>query len=95
MRIELEALQPQLQESAKQTAAMLVDIEIQSRQAGETREIVVAEEAIVNAKAIDANKLKVTFFGFFFNHYLPCYNRKNANMIFQQLCLLLKLLSML
>lgn len=59
MRIELEALQPQLQESAKQTAAMLVDIEIQSKQAGETREVVVAEEAIVNAKAVDANKLKV------------------------------------
>ena len=59
MRIELEALQPQLQESAKQTAAMLGDIEIQSRQAGETREVVVAEEAVVNAKAIDANKLKV------------------------------------
>jgi hypothetical protein len=61
MRGELEALQPQLQESAKQTAAMLVDIEIQSRQAGETREVVVKEEAIVNAKAIDANKLKVKF----------------------------------
>ncbi|CAF3634232.1 unnamed protein product [Rotaria socialis] len=58
MRTELEALQPQLQESAKQTAAMLVDIEIQSRQAGQTREVVVAEEAVVNAKAIDANKLK-------------------------------------
>lgn len=62
MRTELEALQPQLQESAKQTAAMLVDIEIQSKQAGETREVVVAEEAVVNAKAIDANKLKVTSF---------------------------------
>lgn len=59
MRTELEALQPQLQESAKQTAAMLADIEIQSKQAGETREVVVAEEAVVNAKAIDANKLKV------------------------------------
>ena len=61
MRTELEALQPQLQESAKQTTAMLADIEIQSKQAGETREVVVAEEAIVNAKAIDANKLKVIF----------------------------------
>ncbi|CAF0823905.1 unnamed protein product [Adineta steineri] len=58
MSIELEALQPQLKESAKETAAMLVDIEVQSRQAGETRETVVAEEAVVNAKAIDANKLK-------------------------------------
>jgi hypothetical protein len=64
MRPELEALQPQLQESAKQTATMLADIEIQSRQAGETREIVVVEEAVVNAKAIDANKLKVIFFLF-------------------------------
>lgn len=61
MRTELEALQPQLQESAKQTAAMLVDIEVQSRQAGQTREIVAAEESVVNAKAIDANKLKVMF----------------------------------
>lgn len=59
MRIELEALQPQLKESAKETAAMLVDIEVQSKQASETREVVMAEEAIVNAKAIDANKLKV------------------------------------
>lgn len=64
MRTELEALQPQLQESAKQTAAMLVDIEIQSKQASETREVVVGEEAIVNAKAIDANKLKVKSFLF-------------------------------
>jgi hypothetical protein len=32
---------------------------IQSREAGKTREVVVAEEAVVNAKAIDANKLKV------------------------------------
>ena len=66
MRTELEALQPQLQESAKQTAAMLADIEIQSRQAGQTREVVVAEEAVVNAKAIDANKLKVNSFLNFF-----------------------------
>ena len=73
MRIELEALQPQLQESAKQTAAMLVDIEIQSRQAGETREIVVAEEAIVKAKAIDANKLKVIFFIFFLFILIVCF----------------------
>jgi len=58
MQTELEALQPQLQESAKQTAAMLADIEIQSKEAGATREVVVAEEAVVNAKAIDANKLK-------------------------------------
>jgi hypothetical protein len=59
MSTELEALQPKLKESAKQTSAMLVDIEIQSREAGKTREVVVAEEAVVNAKAIDANKLKV------------------------------------
>ena len=69
MRTELEALQPQLQESAKQTAAMLVDIEIQSRQAGETREVVVAEEAVVNAKAIDANKLKVIFIFYLFVYH--------------------------
>jgi dynein heavy chain len=68
MRTELEALQPQLQESAKQTAEMLADIEIQSRQAGATREVVVAEEAVVNAKAIDANKLKVkSIRNFFFS----------------------------
>ena len=64
MRSELEALQPQLQESAKQTAAMLADIEIQSNEAAKTREIVVAEEAVVNAKAIDANMLKVLLFLF-------------------------------
>lgn len=88
MRIELEALQPQLQESAKQTAAMLVDIEIQSRQAGETREVVVAEEAVVNAKAIDANKLKVKFSSSssFFSLFILFY-RKNVNMIYLQLCL--------
>lgn len=96
MRIELEALQPQLKESAKETAAMLADIEIQSKQAGETREIVVAEEAVVNEKAIGANKLKVISLSF----HLPLIkilldsNRKNVNMIFRQLCLLLKLLSM-
>jgi len=92
MRTELEALQPQLQESAKQTAAMLVDIEIQSRQAGETREVVVAEEAVVNAKAIDANKLKVNFIRnlvfFVIIHFL--FYRKNVNMIFPRLCLHLK-----
>lgn len=60
MRRDLEALQPQLQESAKQTAAMLVDIEVQSKQAGQTREVVVAEEAVVNAKTVDAKKLKVS-----------------------------------
>jgi dynein heavy chain, axonemal len=59
MRVELEALQPQLQESAKQTSAMLADIEVQSAQAGQTREVVLKEEATVNAKAIEANKLKV------------------------------------
>jgi hypothetical protein len=64
----LEALQPQLQESAKQTSAMLADIEIQSRQAGETREVVVAEEAVVNAKAVDANKLKVIVLSFHHSH---------------------------
>ena len=64
MRIELEALQPQLQESAKQTATMLTDIEVQSIQAGKTRETVVAEEAMVNSKAIDANKLKVSLIAF-------------------------------
>jgi hypothetical protein len=94
MRTELEALQPQLQESAKQTAAMLVDIEIQSRQAGETREVVVAEEAVVNAKAIDANKLKVNFirnlFVFFVIIRSILFHRKNVNMIFPQLCLHLK-----
>jgi hypothetical protein len=96
MRIELEALQPQLQESAKQTAAMLADIEIQSRQAGETREVVVAEEAVVNAKAIDANKLKVNLsFTLIFPILRFSSNRKNANTIFPLLCLLLKLLSML
>jgi len=94
MRIELEALQPQLKESAKETAAMLVDIEVQSRQAGETREIVVAEEAVVNSKATDANKLKVIFseFSFTYPNLLFSLHRKNVNMIFQQLCLLLRLL---
>jgi hypothetical protein len=94
MRIELEALQPQLKESAKETAAMLVDIEVQSRQAGETREIVVAEEAVVNAKATDANKLKVIFsaLSFTYSNILFPIHRKNVNMIFQQLCLLLRLL---
>jgi dynein heavy chain len=96
MRIELEALQPQLQESAKQTAAMLADIEIQSRQAGETREVVVAEEAVVNAKAIDANKLKVnSSFTLIFAILRFSSHRKNANTIYPLLCLRLKLLSML
>ena len=97
MRIELEALQPQLKESAKETAAMLADIEIQSKQAGETREIVVAEEAVVNEKAIDANKLKVIYL--YLSFRLPLIetsfdsHRKNVNTISRLLCLLSKQLS--
>ncbi|CAF0988415.1 unnamed protein product, partial [Didymodactylos carnosus] len=58
MRSELEDLQPKLKQSAEETAAMLIDIEVKSREAEETRKVVVAEESVVNAKASDANKLK-------------------------------------
>ena len=58
MQKELEALQPQLKIAAEQTEKMIKTIEIESKQAEESRKVVAAEEAIANEKATEAEKLK-------------------------------------
>lgn len=58
MQIQLEALQPQLIQSSKETEELIVTIEERSKQVAETKRVVSAEEAECNEQAAEAEKIK-------------------------------------
>eukprot|EP00736_Rhodelphis_marinus_P007919 Rmarinus@m.2764 len=58
MQQELEALQPVLEQTAKQTADMMVVVDKQSMEAAEVRKVVEAEEKIANDQAQSVKSIK-------------------------------------
>lgn len=58
MKSQLEALQPILVSTAKETNELLVQIDSDKIEAEKTRGIVEAEEAVANVKAIEAKAIR-------------------------------------
>lgn len=59
MREELQGLQPQLEQTSRETVELIKDIELDTEKVAVVKKAVEADEAVANAAATDAKAIKV------------------------------------